>query len=53
MSNQWFTGRMLTVALLFGLSVVQPMASSAVQALNPARARNPVSISWSARGILS
>ena len=35
MSNRWFNGRVLTVALLFGLSVFQPMASSAVQALNP------------------
>jgi len=35
MKNRWFSGRVLTVVLLFGLSVMQPMASSAVQALNP------------------
>ena len=35
MSNRWFSGRVLTVALLFGLSVMQPMASSAVQAHQP------------------
>ena len=34
MSNRWFTGRILTVAALFGLSGMQPMASSAVQAHN-------------------
>ena len=33
--NNPITGRVVTVALLFGLSVFQPMASSAVQALNP------------------
>ena len=35
MNNRWFSGRTLTVAVLFGLGVFQPMASSAVQALNP------------------
>jgi hypothetical protein len=35
MNNRWFTGRTLTVAVLFGLSVIQPMAASTVQAHNP------------------
>ena len=34
MNNRWFSGRVLTVAVLFSLSVMQPMALSAVQALN-------------------
>lgn len=35
MNNRWFSGRTLTAALLFGLSVFQLMSSSSVQALNP------------------
>ena len=39
--NNPITGRVVTVALLFGLSVFQPMASSAVQALNPGAGEKP------------
>ena len=41
MNNRWFSGRTLTVAVLFGLSVMQPMASSAVQALNQSAGEKP------------
>ncbi len=41
MSNRWFSGRVLTAALLFGLILIQPMTSPAVQALSPSAKANP------------
>ena len=41
MNNRWFSGRVLTVALMFAVSVFQPMASTAVQALNPSAGEKP------------
>ena len=41
MNNRWFSGRVLTAALLFGLSAMQPMASSTVQALNTGAGEKP------------
>ena len=41
MNNRWFGGRVLTMAVLFGLSALQPMASSTVHALNPSASNKP------------
>ena len=40
MKNRWFTGRVMTAALLVGLILIQPMTLSAVQALSPSAKPN-------------